>query len=358
MVLEATDDEQARHDVEQVIKAGKRARDLVRQILAFGRYSEGSRAVADLRETVREAVKLLRASIPTTVDIQVDYSDHALPVAADPTHIHQIVLNLGTNAYHAMLEEGGILHVEVDTVEVAAEVADRNPGVRPGVFARIVVSDTGRGMPADVLARIYEPFYTTKEVGKGTGLGLSVVHGIVTALNGFIQAYSAVGEGSRFEIYFPLSEDATGEEESADIDVVGGEEHILVVDDDPDIAEMLRRLLGSVGYQVKAETDSRRALERVRSGEEVDLVLTDQTMPNLTGVEMARRLRHIRPGLPILLITGYGDTLEAGELRESGIARMLMKPVVPGRLEQAIRETLREARFRGGTHGEDPGDRG
>jgi PAS domain S-box-containing protein len=326
----------------RVVTAGMRARDLVKQILTFSRQTEQERTPLQIHLVVKEALKLLRSSIPTTIEIRQNIGTEAM-VLADPTMIHQVMMNLCTNAYHAMRESGGILAVSLQEVEIGPDDYITELHLRPGPYLRLEVSDTGCGMPHQILERIFEPYFTTKAKGEGTGLGLSVVHGIVATLRGHITVYSEPGKGTTFHVYLPRYL----QEQGVDATVVTvaplprGHEHILVVDDEPAIVEMMRLTLQSLGYRVTACSDSRQALEQFEAQPTAfDLVLSDVTMPHLTGAELAQRLLARRPNLPIILCTGFSEIINEEMAKALGICRLLMKPVLRDELARALRQVL------------------
>ena len=334
-------DQELRPYLEQVLKSGKRARDLVKQILTISRRSEQQRIMLRLSPLVKESLKLLRASLPVTIDIQTQITAEWDWVLADPSEIYQVVMNLCTNAAQAMEERGGRLSVGLDKVELAREQTSCGISVPPGNYLRLTVRDTGQGMTPGVLERIFEPYFTTKEVGKGTGLGLSMVHGIVKNYGGGIQVFSEPGKGTTFEILFPLmaSEEALEPEPVAAMP--GGKERILLVDDEPDIVAAAQIILRQLGYQVTALTDANEALAAFRAGpEKFDLILTDLIMPHLSGLDLAREALALRPEIPILGCTGHAEFSSLDKTRGLGIREIIVKPLIPAELAGAIRRLL------------------
>ncbi len=326
----------------EVLMAAKRARDLVKQILTFGRQTEQACSPLQIHLMVKEALKLLRSSIPSTIEIRQDISTEAM-VLADPTMIHQVVMNLCTNAYHAMRETGGILAVSLQEVEIGTDDYSAELHLKPGLYLRLEVSDTGCGMPPHVVERIFEPYFTTKAKGEGTGLGLSVVHGIITSLGGHVTVYSEPGKGTTFHVYLPKALEGKGVAGVARTAAIlpRGHEHILVVDDEPVIVELMRRILEALGYRVTACIDSRQALEQFEAQPTAfDLVLTDMTMPHLTGAELAQRLLARRPNLPIILCTGFSEIINEEKVKALGVRRLLMKPVLRDELAMVLRQVL------------------
>ncbi len=263
---------------------------------------------------------------------------------ADATQIHQVLMNLCTNAFFAMSENGGMLEVNLDVVEFDDELARPHPKLALGPYVRLTVSDSGHGMDPETRDRIFEPFFTTKGVGKGTGLGLSVVHGIVVNHGGQITVYSEPGLGTTFHVYLPRSEAPAEERKAARVHpevVITGSEQVLVVDDDEEVARMAEQMLKRLGYRVTAFTNSAEARDTfLAHPERFDIVITDQTMPQLTGVELAKELLAARPDLPIILISGFSELITGAKIKKLGIRHYLMKPLVGGELAATIRQVL------------------
>ncbi|MGA2053234.1 MAG: PAS domain S-box protein [Opitutales bacterium] len=328
--------------LDTVSKAGKRAVDLVRQILTFSRQHEVRRKPIRLQEAVAESLKLLRATIPTTIEFSVDIAASAPMVLGDATQIHQIVMNLGTNALHAMQDRPGRFEVRLQKFEVDAMLAGTHPQLRAGTYARLSVSDTGHGMNRATLERIFEPFFTTKEPGVGTGLGLAVVHGIMQDHDGVITVYSQPGEGTVFHLYFPAYSGEAAAADAAAPAILGGSgKRILYVDDEEILAQMGKKTLERLGYVVEAQTNVIAALAAVRAQPQAyDLVVTDQTMPEMTGTDLAKQLLQIRPDLPIILTTGYSANLTAERVHSLGIRELLMKPHTLQSLALAVQRAL------------------
>ena len=326
--------------LEQVLKAGERARELVRQILAFSRRSEQQQEPLDLGQVVREGLSLLRASLPATVIIVPEIDPRPAMVLADPTEMHQVLMNLCANASQAMGDQGGRLTVSVGF----QEVEEPPPGLdlKPGPHVLLKVRDTGPGMTPEVRERIFEPFFTTKGVGQGTGLGLSVVHGIVRASRGAIDLETSPGQGATFSVYLPwVSAEISPADSPPEEQPLGRGERILVVDDERSLVELAAGLLGRLGYQVSPTTSALEALALVsQEPEAFDLVLSDQTMPLLTGLDLARRLHELRPGLPVILTTGFSDQLTPESLQAAGVAAVLLKPASAARLACQVRRVL------------------
>jgi PAS domain S-box-containing protein len=340
---DAAGNEQVLQYVEEVSRASKRATDLVRQILSFSRQDEQERQPIQLRPVIKEALKLLRASLPASIEVRSDLDPAAPTVLADATQIHQIVMNLGTNAWHAMLERpAGVLGVRLVVCDVDAEFAKLHPELRVGRYVRLSVSDNGHGMDADTLCHIFEPFFTTKAPGKGTGLGLAVVHGIMKSHDGALTVYSQPGEGTTFHLYFPALENASSETESQVRPVPRGQgERILFVDDETPLARWGKETLERLGYHVTPHTNVLEAIAAVREQPgNFDLVVTDLTMPVMNGLNLSRRLLEIRPDLPIILTTGYSASLTEESVRKLGIRELLFKPNSAQTLGEAIYRIL------------------
>jgi PAS domain S-box-containing protein len=321
-------------NTQQILIAADRAKALVRQILTFGRIGESERTPLKPDSLLKEVSKLLRASFPSTIDIRLDIREDCGYVLADPAQIHQILMNLCANAYHAMREKGGILTLRLDR--------PAPPAGKEG-YLRISVSDTGYGITPEVMDRIFDPFFTTKKAGEGTGMGLAVVLGIVKSHGGYITVESTQDKQTTFHIYLPATESVEAEsDDNLPACVLSDKhEHILVVDDEPQIAAMLNQLLTSMGYRITAMTDSVQAWEFFRSvPESVNLVITDMTMPDMTGLELAARLKAIRPDIPIILCSGFSESFTEKELKAVGICEFLTKPIIRGDLLRSIRAAI------------------
>lgn len=342
MILEdAPEGSDLRENLHEVLSASLRAGDLVKQILAFSRQEEKELKPIKIQMVVKEAIKLMRASIPTTIDITLQVDNNCGMVLADPTNIHQIVMNLMTNAYHAMEADGGTLTVGLYEVILSAEDVTAFD-LHPGTFVCFSVSDTGHGIVKHVLDRIFEPYFTTKTNGKGTGLGLSVVHGIVKSYKGDIRVYSEPGKGSVFHVYLPVINSQREETMMMNhLSVRGGDEHILLVDDEEPILKMEKQMLERLGYQVTSRTSSLEALEAFRSSlNKFDLVITDMTMPNMTGDKLACEIKKIRKKIPVIVCTGFSEKMSGERAKALGIDEFLIKPIVRSDLAQKIRTVM------------------
>jgi PAS domain S-box-containing protein len=349
LALEETPSESpAYEDLTQVRTAALRAKQLVRQILVFSRRGDQERLPVELDLLVEEALKLLRASLPATIEIRHSLDTGTPPVLADATQIHQVVMNLCTNASHAMRDTGGVLDIGLEVVEVGLKKSGVAPNLPAGQYVRLRVRDTGHGMDRATVDRIFEPFFTTKPVGEGTGLGLSVVHGIVTSHGGGITVQSEPGRGTTFAIYLPVAAAEAAREVAIEPGVVTGTEHVLVVDDDEAIARVTERALKRFGYRVTTRMSSGAALEVFRANPaEFDLVVTDYTMPGMTGVQLARELRLLRPDVPMILATGLGEAITAEEQKALGFRQYLTKPLSLRDFAAAVRQVLDHAKVHG-----------
>ncbi len=333
---------QVQEDLAQVLKACERAKDLVRQILTFSSHTRQERKPVSLVPILKEALKLLRSSLPATIEMETQLQPGLLQVMADPTQIHQILMNLCTNAAHAMRGKPGRLRVQLERFEARPDLALLYPELRPGPYLRLTVSDTGHGMNKEIRRRLFEPFFTTKGPGEGTGLGLSVVHGIVRDHDGAIRVESEVGFGTTVHIYLPALEAEAPDAESRFGGLVHGQqERILFVDDEPALGLAVARMLRKLNYQVTVQSDPYLALEWFRNQpDQIDLVITDLTMPGMTGADLAAALRAIRPAVPILLASGFSGTYTPERVRDMGMNGLLQKPISLQDLSRAVQEAL------------------
>jgi PAS domain S-box-containing protein len=332
-------------NLQEVLKAGRRARDLVRQILAFSRQSDQELNLLEISPIIKETIKLLRASLPSTIDIKQHIGANMGTVMTDPTHVNQILMNLCTNAAHAMGENGGILDVSLEKVGNGTDVGVRFAGLSPGPHLKLTVSDNGHGMTPEVKERIFDPYFTTKEKGEGTGLGLAMVHGIVKSHGGTITVYSEPEMGSTFHVYLPIMETETDQDMGTEETVPTGSERILFVDDEQPIVDIAKQMVEQLGYTVVTKTSSLEALEVFRTKpDEFDLVITDMTMPNMTGEELANELMFIRPDIPIILCTGFSRRVSEKKAKAMGIQAFILKPILRQELAETIRRVLDETR--------------
>ena len=341
MLEDVPEDNPLRDKLAEVFNGAIRARDLVQQILTFSRQTEIEKKPLKMQLVIKEVLKLIRSSLPTTIGIHQDISNECEFVMADPTQVHQIAMNLITNAYHAMEETGGELTVNLKEVELTAEDL-KDQTMVPGTHVCLTVADTGPGMEQSVIDRIFDPYFTTKEKGKGTGLGLAVVDGIVKSHGGHISVYSEPGKGTEFKVFLPVIK--TKEEEhqvETDTPIQKGNERILLVDDQDMVAQMEKQMLERLGYHVTVRTSSTDALEAFRTQpDKFDVVITDMTMPNMTGDKLAAELIKIRPAIPIILCTGFSEMMSKEKAAALGIKGYLMKPVVMKDLSSIIRKVL------------------
>jgi PAS domain S-box-containing protein len=336
----------AAHALEQVVTACRRARDLAGQILTFSRRSPERQRPLELLELVDEALQLVRASLPSTIEIRRQVAPTVAAggwvVMGDPTQLHQVLLNLCTNAAQAMGVKGGVLGLDLDLAAMEDPSPVWPPELIPGCYLVLTVSDTGPGMEPEVMERIFEPYFTTKAQGEGTGLGLAVVHGIVKAHRGTVQVRSIPGRGSLFRVFLPLAQGEGLPLPAPAVNAGAGRgERILLVDDEPAVVEMASTMLANLGYRVRAFTDAGQALDAFLAAPGgFDLVITDQTMPRMTGAELARALLGLRPGLPVILCSGFAGDLGPGELEAIGVRRFLAKPIERQDLASCVRQAL------------------
>ncbi|MBF0551801.1 MAG: PAS domain S-box protein [Deltaproteobacteria bacterium] len=339
--VEAPEGGRLRHRLERVLQASHRAKELVRQILTFSRQTEQEKKPVRLSSIVREALKLLRASIPSTIEIRQDIQDETGVILADPTQIHQILMNLCTNSGYAMRDKGGTLRITLSNLFLDNALLLQQLDLKAGHYIRLTVGDTGHGMDQETQERIFEPFFTTKPKGQGTGMGLAVVHGLVKSHDGAITVYSELGQGTTFHVYFPrLEGEVSAALEETDLGATGGA-RILFVDDEDLVVEMGTDMLKSLGYRVVAMTNSVEALKRFgqRPGY-FDLIITDQTMPNLTGAELAREVLDVRPDMPIILCSGFSETISYEDAKKLGIREFVMKPLTRREMAAVIKRVL------------------
>ncbi|MGD9733063.1 MAG: PAS domain S-box protein [Desulfamplus sp.] len=335
-----------RSSLDEIYAASMRAKDMVRQILTFARQEKGEVRLMKMHHIVKEALKLIRSTIPATIDIKQDIRKECGLINADPTQIHQIVMNLATNAYHAMEETGGTMRVSLKEAELNPELNEQDivgQYIQKGIYACLTVSDTGAGIPEDIRDKIFDPFFTTKKQGKGTGLGLSSVHGIVTSCGGFIRLHSELGRGTEFNIYLPVVESYLKKDDALQVKMpmLGGNERILLVDDEAVLITLQKGMLERLGYNVTSRTSSIEALEAFRSNpDKFDMVITDMAMPSMSGDKLAVELIKIRPDIPVLLCTGFSTIMSEEKALSIGIKGFLMKPVTISDIDKKIRDVL------------------
>lgn len=340
-LLQTQEDDNVRKNLDKILLASQRAKELVNQILAFSRQHPLNIQVFRLKPIVKEVLGLLRASFPRTIDIRQQVASDLYAIEADPTQIHQVLMNLCTNAAHAMEENGGRLTVTLENVHLETERSPKLWDLSPGRFVRLSVEDTGHGISPDIVERIFDPYFTTKKVGKGTGMGLAVTHGIIKSGSGAITVESQPGRGTRFDIYLPGYEKEEGETLQTIETLPRGTEHILFIDDEENLVDVMKGLLQRLGYRVVATNQPLDALDLFRAGPDTfDLVITDAAMPHMTGDRLAKELLSIRQDLPIIMCTGYSERVSPQNIKALGIRRLLMKPLAIRNLAVAIREVL------------------
>lgn len=333
----------ARHDIDQVLIAGHRAKDLVRQILAFSRQAEVEHISLHPAAMINESLKMLRSSLPATIEMRQDIDPQAGPIIADPSEIHQLVMNLCTNAFHAMEDSGGVLSISLKMATSDEIKRSQGPHPASGDYVRLSVRDTGSGIAPEIRDKIFDPYFTTKEVGKGTGLGLAIVHGIAKNCNGWVSCRSRVGAGTVFDVFLPVDTGVALFREQDSEAIVGGSERILFVDDEGILAEMGSSMLSRLGYDVTATIDAVHALNIFRERPSAfDLVITDQSMPGLAGIELARRMLQIRPDLPVILCTGYSSLVSEEKARSLGIRGFAFKPLAKRDIAVLIRRVIEQ----------------
>ena len=344
-MLETPEGSSLHRHIEKILEAGMRAKGLVQQILAFSRQRDQERISMSISPIINEVLKFLRSSLPSTIKISHHIKKDLGLIEGDPTQIHQVVMNLCTNAEHSMREKGGVLDLKLERVDVDDKIAVLHHNLHPGPHIRLEVKDTGYGIEPATMERIFDPYFTTKGVGEGTGLGLAVVQGIVHKHGGAITVESEVGKGTTFEVFFPVIEGEKKEiEEKGEAPLPTGTEHILFIDDEEVLAEVGKEALEHLGYEVIIRTSSTEALELFKAKPGYfDLVITDMSMPNMTGEQLSRELMKIRPELPIILCTGFSHIISKEKAHEIGIKAFVMKPLVRKDLAETVRRVLDQA---------------
>jgi nitrogen-specific signal transduction histidine kinase/CheY-like chemotaxis protein len=331
-------------NLQEVLKAGNRARDLVKQILTFSRQTEQELKPVQISHIGREALRLLRASLPTTIKIDQDLQSNSA-VLADPTQIHQVIMNLCTNAAHAMRRKGGQLKITLSDVNLGAGFVSHHPFLSSGPYIELAVSDTGHGMEEYIVDRIFNPFFTTKDRGEGTGMGLAVVLGIVKSHGGTITVDSEIGKGSTFHVFLPVIRQEIDTTVIPSVNIPTGNERILLIDDEKSLVDLGKLILERLGYNVTIRTSSLEALELfMEQPHKFDLVITDMTMPNMTGDELAVQLMNLRADIPVILCTGYSERISRDKAHEIGIKEFILKPIVVSKLAKTVRKVLDESR--------------
>jgi len=341
LLKDITEDSPVRDSLKGIYTGALRAKGLVKQILTFSRQESGNLNLMKIQPIINEVLKLIRSSIPASIEIKQDLDPDCGVIKADPTQIHQIVMNLATNAYHAMEKTGGDLKVNLKIIKLSRDDVI-TPGITPGTYACLIIADTGIGMDKIVKEKIFDPFFTTKEKSKGTGMGLSVVHGIVQSMGGAIQVYSKPGKGTEFKVYFPMETGSFEEPNPQSNELIrGGTERIMLVDDEEAILTMEKMMLERLGYRVAPRISSIDALEEFRSDPaKFDLIITDMAMPNMSGDKLSAELVKIRTDIPVLLCTGFSETMSEERAESLGIKGFLLKPIVMKDFSDKIREVL------------------
>ncbi len=341
-LMSLANQDEVRENLAEVLTASNRAKELIKQILTFSRQGVQEKQPVQMGLLVKETLKLLRASLPATVEIRENVSSMAF-VCADPTQLHQLLMNLCTNSYQAMLDAGGVLEVNLCDLELQAESIRNHSDLMPGRYLKLCVTDTGTGIDPSAMERIFDPFFTTKALGAGTGLGLAVVHGIVESLSGFVDVESVVGKGAKFEVFLPVLEKPEEAPMQAGSTVSGGCERILIVDDEPSLARVMSGMLENLGYAVETRGNGEQALQVFRGRAEdkpFDLVITDMTMPRMTGAELVKEILCLKPDQPIILCTGFSEKIDLEKARAMGVRGFLLKPVVVEELAALVRGIL------------------
>jgi CheY-like chemotaxis protein len=328
-----------------VLRAGQRAKALVQQILTFSRRTAQAHTPVQLPPLVEEALALLRASLPSSIEIRQHIDPEVGAVLADPTQLHQVIINLCANAEYAMRQTGGVLEVRLEAVKVDHALAAQHPTLQLGPHVRLTVRDTGQGMPPEVVEHIYDPFFTTKATGEGTGIGLSMVHGIVVNHGGTITVESRVDQGTTFMIYLPCIPWDMAREVQEEEPLPCRHERLLFIDDEPALVHLGQAVLTQLGYEVTTYTSSVEALAAFQAApHHFDLVITDYTMPQMTGDALTRTLRRLRPDIPIILETGFSHAIDAEQAAALGIDAFLLKPWTVRELARTIAQVLAQRR--------------
>lgn len=330
-------------NLDKVLDAGHRAKELVKQILAFSRQVEIKRVPIQLQSIIKEALSMLRASLPSTIEIIDNIDSRCSVVFADPTQVHQILMNLCTNASHAMEQCGGTLNIELKNIHIDEDSRPLTLTIKPGDYVQLTVSDTGSGIEPAVIGKIFDPYFTTKEPGKGTGMGLAIIHGIITDYGGTIKVESEPGKGAIFHAYFPVIAQQELLPEKDDQEIPMGNARILLIDDEKTLAEMGKDMLERLGYKVTVQQSSLEALRIFQSNPDAfDVVLTDQTMPGMTGSELARHILQLRPDIPIILCTGYSSLIDEESAKAMGIKEFVLKPLTRQTIARLLHKIIND----------------
>lgn len=325
----------------QVLNSALRGRELVKHILTFSRKTEQEVKLVQLPKAIKEMLKLIKPTIPSTIEICQNIDKNSGWVMADLAQIQQLFLNLCINAEHAMREKGGVLRVSLESVHINAGFSTIPTHLKEGAYLKLTVSDTGHGMSKEITEQISKPFFTTKSAGEGTGLGLATVHGILLSLEGGIIVNSELGKGSTFVVYLPKTKNALTKKSQKSIPIPRGNERILFVDDEEDLVSLGKKVLEGLGYSVVTKTNSLAALECFRTDPQLfDLVITDQTMPGMTGDVLASELMKLRPEIPVILYTGFSHTITPEKAKSIGILEFIMKPFLTSEIASTLRNVL------------------
>jgi CheY-like chemotaxis protein len=328
-------------NLQEIKTAGLRAAHIVKQLLSFSRKSEQKLKPVEIKAIVQDSLNLLRATIPATIEIRENFATAEGTILADPIQINQVIMNLCINASQAMEDKGGIIEVSAGRVTLEGLSASENSGLRDGDYMKISVRDTGKGIDPGIIDKIFDPYFTTKEVGRGSGMGLAVVHGIVKNHGGGITVNSVEGQGAALNVFFPLVERSAEEEIQEDEVLQLGRETVLIVDDEPSIVNMMAQMLQRLGYGVEAMVNPNDALELLQSGSrQIDLVISDMTMPGMTGIQLFDQVKKIQPDLPVIIYTGHSDQIDPKKAQELGIAALAMKPITKHAIARTIRAVL------------------
>jgi PAS domain S-box-containing protein len=340
-MLQAPRDTQIPRRLDRIMLACQRARELVKQILTFSRQTKLEPNKVQIHLIVKEALKFLRASLPSTIEIRQEILTDSSYVMADPTQIHQVLMNLCTNAAHAMHENGGRLSVKLDDLTLDKKDVKKFSDIKPGAYVRLTVSDTGHGMDRETMEHIFDPFFTTKKIGESTGMGLAVVQSIVEDHGGAVYVDSEPENGSTFEVLFPKTTIEPVFEKQSPVSLPRGNERILLIDDEESIVDIAKEMLEILGYNITATGSSPEALKWFdQAPDKFDMVITDQTMPKMTGTDLAERIQNIRSDIPIILITGYSEEIIAERNESRNIKAVIMKPFIIQEMALIVRKVL------------------
>lgn len=342
-IEELSDESTLKYDIEQINNAATRGKDLVQQILTFSRQVDFDKKPLQLHNVVKEVLNLIKASFPSNIEIRHELDENCGTVLADSTQMHQVIMNLATNSYHAMMDKGGTLEIKLTSVNIQDTTIKSNLKLKDGVYLILTVSDTGIGMDKNTISRIFEPFFTRKDVGSGSGLGLSVVHGIVNNNNGAIEVESEPGKGTQVRIYLPQHSATVSADKRKDEKMEKGKGNILFVDDEKEITYMGKRMLETLGYKVNIKSEGQAALKEFSANPHLfDLLVTDQAMPNMMGTELIKRIKKIRPDLKTIIITGFNESIPENAPELLGINAIVTKPLILSEFSKLISEILKQ----------------